>query len=155
MVDLRTDRSSHRYLSYTDTVATGAVGDFLLLLGRVLVGWIFLQSGFGKVMGLSGFVASQTANGVPTVLAYIAPFLEFLAGAGLVLGLATRYSALGLIAFTLAATWIAHRYWTFPEAQQRMQSIQFWKNVAIIGGLFAFFAVGGGRFSLDRWLSRR
>jgi putative oxidoreductase len=129
--------------------------DFLLLVARVLIGWIFLQSGFGKVMGLSGFVASQTANGVPIVLAYVAPFLEFLAGVGLVLGLATRYSALGLIVFTLAATWLAHRYWTFPAEQQGMQSIQFWKNVAIIGGLIALFATGSGRFGLDGWLRRR
>lgn len=146
--------SSHRYLSYADGVAmTGQ--DFFLLVARVLLGMIFLTSGWGKVLGVSGFAANQMANGVPAVLAYAAPFIEFLAGLGLILGLATRYSALALIAFTVAATWIAHRYWIFPPEQQRMQSGQFWKNVTIIGGLVALFAAGPGRFAVDRWLSRR
>ena len=71
------------------------------------------------------------------------------------LGLASRYAAVALIAFTIAATWTSHRFWIFPAEQKQAQSTQFWKNVTIIGGLLALFVTGPGRFSLDRWLSKR
>ena len=44
-------------------------------------------------------------------------------------------AALILAAFTLAAGVFFHGYWALPADQQGMQSIMFWKNVAIAGGL--------------------
>ena len=73
----------------------------------------------------------------------------------LVLGIGARYGALLLIAFTIAATYTSHLFWTFPEAQRGQQSTQFWKNVTMIGGLLALFVTGPGRFSIDGWLRRR
>jgi len=152
--DPTTARSSHRYLSYADRIAL-RWRDFLLLVARVIAGWIFLQSGFGKVMHPGTFAARLVPRGVPEWLGLIAPFAEFIGGLALVLGVGGRYGALLLILFTIAATWISHRFWIFPEAQQRQQSTQFWKNVSMIGGLLALFVTGPGRYSLDRWLSRR
>ena len=40
--------SSHRVLSYADDIAV-LWQDFLLLVGRVMIAWIFLQSGWGKL----------------------------------------------------------------------------------------------------------
>lgn len=147
-------RSSHRYLSYTDGIAM-AWQDFLLLVARVLVGWIYLQSGWSKLWNVSGFATGLTRRGVPEILAYLAPFVEFIGGLALALGVGARYAALLLIAFTIAATWTSHLYWTFPPEQQRTQSTQFWKNVTMMGGLLALFVAGPGRFSIDRWLSGR
>ena len=59
-----------------------------------MAGLIFLTSGWNKVMGMPNFAASQMKNGVPAVLAYIAPFAEFLGGLALVIGFASRYAAL-------------------------------------------------------------
>jgi putative oxidoreductase len=149
------NKSSHRFLSYTDGLAVGWQ-DQLLLVSRVMVGWIFLSSGTLKVLNWPGFADRLITNsGVPAPLAYAAPFIEFVGGLGLVFGLGARYAALALVAFTIAATWTSHRYWIVPIEQKQAQSTQFWKNVAIIGGLLALFVTGPGRFSLDRWLSRR
>jgi putative oxidoreductase len=145
--------SSHPVLSYADPLAS-AWNDFLLLVGRIMLGWIFLQSGWGKLMGYAAFTGRMTGQGVPSFLAYIAPVVEFVGGLGLVLGLATRYATLLLIAFTIAATWIAHRYWTMTEPARAQNTTQFWKNVAILGGLLALFTAGPGRLSLDGWLRR-
>jgi len=148
-------RSSHRYLSYTDGLAT-AWQDQLLLVARVLAGWIYLQSGFDKIMRPLEVASGLTRRGVPDILAYMAPFVEFFGGLALVLGFATRYAALLLILFTIIATWISHTFWSFPEGAQRNQQFtQFWKNVTMTGGLLALFVAGPGRFSLDRWLSKR
>jgi putative oxidoreductase len=146
--------SSHRHLSYTDKIATGWQ-DFLLLVARVLAGWIYLQSGWRKLADVSGFAVNLTKRGVPELLGYAAPFVEFLGGLALILGFASRYAALFLIAFTIAATWTSHTFWTFPEAERARQFTQFWKNVTMTGGLLALFVTGSGRFSIDRWLSGR
>jgi putative oxidoreductase len=151
--DQRPTTSSHPYLSYADPLAS-AWYDFLLLLGRVMLGWIFLQSGWSKLMTYSAFTSGMTGRGVPSFLAYPAPIIEFLGGAGLVLGLATRYAALLIIAFAIAATWIAHRYWTMPDPAKTQNATQFWKNISILGGLLALFAAGPGSISIDRLLGR-
>jgi putative oxidoreductase len=152
--DPTTTRSSHRYLSYADLIAL-RWRDFLLLVARVLLGWIYLQSGFSKVMDPAGFAARLVPRGVPEWLGLIAPFVELIGGLALVLGVGGRYAALLLILFTIVATWTSHLFWTFPEAQRGQQSTQFWKNVTMMGGLLAMFVTGPGRYSLDRWLSRR
>jgi putative oxidoreductase len=149
------NKSSHPYLSYTDGIASSGLGDFLLLVARVMGGVYFTMSGWGKVTGLSDFVAGMTARGVPLPLAYLAPFVEFLGGLALMVGFATRYAALALFVFTIAATWISHRYWLFPPEQQRAQYSSFWKNITIMGGQLALFVAGPGRLSVDRWLTRR
>ena len=154
MLGFGNNRSSHRYLSYTDRFAV-AWPDQLLLVARVLAGWTYLQSGFGKVMDPVGFAARLVPRGVPEWLGLIAPFVEFIGGLMLVLGIGARYGALLLIAFTIAATYTPHLFWTFPEAQRGQQTSQFFKNVTMIGGLLALFVTGPGRFSVDRWLSRR
>jgi putative oxidoreductase len=73
----------------------------------------------------------------------------------LILGLATRYSAIVMLIFTIVATFTSHRYWTFTEpAVIAAQSSNFWKNVAIKGGIIALFVAGPGRISLDGLLGR-
>jgi putative oxidoreductase len=66
----------------------------------------------------------------------------------LILGVLPRISALLLIAFTVAATALAHKFWVLPPAEQMTQQIRFFKNVAIVGGLMCYFASGPGAFSL-------
>ncbi|MEW6454331.1 MAG: DoxX family protein [Pseudomonadota bacterium] len=129
--------------------------DFLLLAARVLIGWIFLSSGFGKLMNISAFAATMPRRGLPEFLGYIAPFVEFFGGAFLVAGLATRYTALLMLLFMLFATFSSHRYWSYPEAQQANQNSHFWKNVAITGGIVLLFITGAGRYALDAMLGRR
>ncbi len=155
MLGLDNQRSSHRYLSYADGIAV-AWQDFLLLVARVLAGWIYLQSGTGKIMDPVSVATGLTRRGVPDILAYMAPFVEFFGGLALVTGFAMRYAALLLILFTIIATWISHTFWTFPEGAPRNQQFtQFWKNVTMTGGLLALFVAGPGRFSIDGWLRRR
>jgi putative oxidoreductase len=128
-------------------------GNALWLFGRILIGGIFVQSGFEKVMDLNGFTAMLAGGGVPmaSVLAPIGAATEFGGGLAIVLGLATRYAALLMIGFTIVATLISHRFWTSPPEERELQMIQFAKNVAIIGGFVFVFATGGSRFSLERW----
>jgi len=127
----------------------------LCLFGRILIGGIFVQSGFQKLMGLDAFAASLVRNGIPAaiapVLAPIGAGVEFVGGLAVVFGLMTRYAAVLMIVFVIVATLISHRFWELQGPDRRTQTVQFAKNVAIIGGFLFAFVTGGGRLSLDRW----
>jgi putative oxidoreductase len=131
--------------------------NFLLLIGRVLIGLIFVESGWRKLTGMDAFVTSLANRHVPyaTVLGWIGAGVEFAGGLALVLGAWTRCGALMLIVFTIIATLIGHRYWEIADAAaRRMQQSHFAKNVTIIGGLVLLLVTGGGRFSVDGWRRR-
>jgi putative oxidoreductase len=155
MTDI-SDRPHHDTRPFIDRIAADW-GNALWLLGRILIGGIFVQSGLEKLLDLGGFAAMLAAGGVPmsSVLAPVGAVVEFVGGLAIVLGLGTRYAALALIAFTIVATLTAHRFWDYPPDQQEMQMIQFAKNVAIIGGFLFVFVTGGGHYSLERWWRKR
>jgi putative oxidoreductase len=130
---------------------------FLLLAGRVLMGWIYVESGFRKLAGMDAFVASLVRRGVPqaTVMGWIGAPLEFFGGLALVLGVYMRCATIAMIVFTIVATLIGHRYWEIAEpAARRMQQSNFAKNITIVGGLILLHVTGGGRFSFDGWRRR-
>jgi putative oxidoreductase len=127
-------------------------GDPLLLVGRILLGGIFVISGYGKVMGVAAFAASLESKGVPFAsgLALIGACVEFFGGLAIVLGIEVRYAAALMIAFVIVATLISHRFWELQGALRQAQATQFSKNMAIIGGFVLLLAAGGGRFALER-----
>jgi putative oxidoreductase len=141
-------------LSRTDGVAA-ASQDVLLVLGRVLLGWIFVQSGWRKLMDIPAFVATIPRRGLPDFLGYVAPPVEFVGGLFILFGLATRYTALLMLLFIIIASFSSHRYWTFTDAAQlQQQHSHFWKNVSMMGGQVLLFLTGAGRYSVDRLLMR-
>jgi putative oxidoreductase len=128
-----------------------------LLLCRLLIASLYLPTGLGKVANLAPFVAMLRDNGLPypEVFAVVGVTAEVLAPIALILGLAPRLTAIVMIGFTLVATAISHRSWTFTDPVLRQgQYLNFYKNMAIIGGLCAYFAAGAGDWSL-RALTRR
>jgi putative oxidoreductase len=129
--------------------------DPVILMGRLMLGWLFFMSGWGKLMNYGATVASLINRGVPDWLAHLAPAAEFLGGTLLIVGLATRYAAVLILVFTIIATFIAHRYWVSDTAQVASQYINFWKNVCIIGGTLLLFVTGSGRIAVDALLQRR
>lgn len=155
MTDMRNTPAgmSPGILGCADTWAA-RLQDPILLVGRIMMGWIFLTSGWGKVTNISGFAASMPKMGLPEFFGYIGAYGELIGGILLIVGLGTRYATILLLGFTLFATFLAHRYWDMPPEQQRGQSIHFWKNISMMGGLLAFFVAGAGRYALD-WMLRR
>jgi len=145
--------SSHPLLSYADQVAA-QWQDFIILVGRVALGWIYMQSGFRKIWDMAAVAKTYPARGLPEFMAYVATPIELVVGLFIVIGLATRYSAFVILIFTIVASFSSHAYWTYPEAQQAMQHTQFFKNLSMKGGLILLFIAAGGKYSVD-WLLRR
>jgi putative oxidoreductase len=153
-MSLQESQESPSYLNYTDWMAS-QWADFLLLLGRVLMGWIFVSSGWRKLMDIPAFVKSMPRRDLPDWLGYVAPPVEFVGGIFLLVGFATRYTALVMLLFVIIASFSSHRYWSVDAAQVGNQSSHFWKNVSMKGGLIFLFITGAGRYSLDYLLSKR
>jgi putative oxidoreductase len=151
--------SSHPLLSHADDIAASAT-DVLLLVGRVLLGWLFLASSAGiggklwNPAGFAGYLKNLGAP-VPEVLSWIGALVETVIGTALILGIGTRYAALLCAVFLLIATALAHRYWEYPAAQMTAQYNNFLKNLAILGGALVIFVTGPGRFSIDHALSKK
>lgn len=129
----------------------------LALIGRVLIALLFIPAGFRKFTGLEGtakYIASKDLP-MPQVLAFGTATLELVGGVLLLIGLFTRGVALAFAGFTLLAAVLFHNYWSMPEAQQMVQSLMFWKNIAIAGGLLAIAAFGAGSLSMDANRAKR
>ena len=149
------DRSSSpSWLGCTDGIATRGQ-DFLLLVARVLLGWIFVSSGWRKLMDIPGFIKTMPRRDLPEFLGYIAPPVEFFGGLCLLLGFATRYASLVMLLFIIIASFSSHRYWAAEPAQVANQSSHFWKNVSMMGGTVLLFITGAGRYAIDAMLPRR
>ena len=148
--------SPNNALSCLDGVAASAT-DLWLLVGRVLIGWLFLYSGYTKIMNMAGAVAYLTnlKAPMPDVLVYLSVSAEFVLGVLLVLGIATRYAAVLGMLFMIVATALAHRYWEYPPAAIGAQFNNFIKNVAIFGAMFYVFVTGPGRFSVDGMIGKK
>lgn len=131
----------------TRSAATaGALDAWVLLFARVAIAPLFLYSGIGKVMAFATTAGRLPggADGFGAVLAAGAIAVELGGGTALLLGLFARPAAAVLIPFTIAATLMFHNFWAAPEAQVVMQTINFLKNLGLLGALalIAFYGPG-------------
>ena len=151
-----TNQASPRMFAATDELATRS-SDAILLVARILVGWLFLTNGWAKILNMQGFVGYLTNLRVPNpgFWAWPAMAAEILLGITLILGIATRYASLFAFVYVIITIVLAHRYWEYPAAQQVAQYNNFCKNLAIMGGALALYLTGAGRFSLDNWMRNR
>jgi len=135
----------------TTAGTASSASDVAALIGRVLIAYLFVPSGFGKLLGFAGTVGYIASKGMPLpeVCAAIAVFAELGLGLLVLVGWQARWAALGLALFTAVISPIFHGYWAVPDAQVMMQKLNFTKNFAIVGGLLAFYAFGPGRLSVD------
>ena len=143
--------------SYYDQVTCLLSGRFFtgvaLLLCRFSLAGVFWRAGRTKVTegslltisDTTRFLFEQEYTGVPlpTQLSmYLATYAEHALPILLVLGLATRISALGLLLMTLTI-----QIFVYPDAWWQVHSL--WAGLSAI-----LLSVGGGWFSLDALLTR-
>ena len=132
-----------RFVGYMQAVPCSLVG----LLGRVAIAGVFWRSGQTKV---DGFALKDSAVDLfrdeyqvpfPEIAAPMATVAEHLFPILLVIGLATRFSALGLFVMTLVIQWV------YPSA--------FWTQHILWFALLSYLIVlGPGNISIDAYLKK-
>ena len=119
--------------------------------GRVLLALIFVISGYGKLVGFDGtvgYIASKRLP-LPQLAAAAAIAIELVGGVLLVIGWQTRWAATAIFLFMIPTTLIFHAFWAAPAANLQMETIQFMKNLCIMGGMLYVMAFGAGPLSVD------
>ena len=122
------------------------------LLGRVMLVTIFLMSAVGnKIPNFSGVAGYMASEGVPMPKLMLVGAIVFLIVGSLsvITGWQARIGAGLLLAFLVLATYFFHDFWTFEGQEQQMQTIQFMKNLGLMGAMVFLISNGSGALSLE------
>jgi putative oxidoreductase len=115
------------------------------LIARILIAYIFILSGFGKITDYQGTLQYMESMGVPGSLLPLTIFVEFGGGLAILLGIQTRFAAFGLAIFSILTALIFH--------SSGGDQIDFLKNIAIAGGFLLLTIHGANKLSLDHFFS--
>ena len=116
----------------------------LVTVGQLFIGALYVYGGlnhFGPAA--EKIIPMLAARGVPMPRQslFAASAFQAACGACLMLGIAVVPAAIGLVAFTVAASLVMVNFWDQPPGETRdmLQGV-FASNVAIIGGLLVVIA---------------
>jgi len=128
-------RSSLASLEAADDTKAGPPR-WLYRIALLLLCAAYLQGGLVKLIDFSGAVAEMRHFGLSpaTPLAAATIVLELGASLMIVTGFGRWLGALALAAFTLAATFMANRFWSAPPESQFMMANAFFEHLGLIGG---------------------
>ena len=125
------------------------------MVGRLLLSAIFVMSGVNKVFNSSETLEHMKAK-MPVqgdtalmVLLVLAILFELTGGLSVLLGWKSKWGAGLLILFLIPTTIFFHNFWAVPQEQQLTETMNFVKNLAILGGLLMVNALGPGPCSVD------
>ena len=119
---------------------------YLPLIGRVLLGLIFILSGINKITGFEGTQQYMAAQGMPLTALLLtgAILVEIAGGLSIIVGYKARFGAAALFLFLIPTTLIFH-----TDFGNQTQMIMFMKNLSIMGGLLFVVTYGAGPLSVD------
>ena len=103
------------------------------LVARVLLAFMFILAGWGKLGDIQGTMAYTASGGLPGFFAFPAIAIELLGGLAVLVGWQTRWAALALAVFAVV-TAIFYHYLPAqgPEEIERIGEIlKFLKNLSI------------------------
>jgi len=123
----------------------------LALAARILLAFMFILAGWGKLGDIPGTMAYTASGGLPGVFAFPAIAIELLAGLAVLVGWQTRWAALLLALFAVLTAVLFHYVPALGlEGYDRVgQILSFQKNLAIAGGFLVLAAFGPGSLSVD------
>jgi len=122
------------------------------LFARLVVGWVFMWSGWTKLHNLPQMIQNFTEWGIPfpQIMTPFVSGVEFFGGLLLLLGLFTRIAAVPLVIVMLVA--IASAKWAQVDS---LETLAGFEEVAYMA-LFGWLAVAGpGPVSLDYIFGRK
>jgi len=121
--------------------------DVIALILRLILATIFIAHGSQKVFGLFGGYGLEGTTfwmhsqlGIPFIFAYLACFLEFFAGVGLLIGWCSRFFGLFIVIDMLVAIATAHHGFFSPKG------IEFPLTLIVVA--ITVIITGSGKYSI-------
>jgi putative oxidoreductase len=131
----------------------------ILLVARILLSFIFIMSGFGKLTDPAGTAGMIAGAGLPaaTALAYLAGLFELVTGLAVLVGFQVKIVGWALAAFCVFTGAVFHSGTVavpgWPEAAlgwiNTLNSIMMMKNFTLAGAYILLATVGAGAYSVD------
>ena len=127
------------------------MADFFQLLARIALPILFIISGVGGFMNVTGIANMLAAKGFPqpTMCGYGVAAVEVFGGILIIIGFKARWAAIALLLFTAGTIVLAHNFWDMEGVARAAHQTQALKNLSIMAGLLLIAAVGAGRYSID------
>ena len=123
------------------------VNAVISLIARILMAYIFIVAGWGKITGYSATAGYMESMGVPAALLPLTILVELGGGLALLFGFQARFAALDLTVFSLITAFIFHN--------GAEDAINLMKNLAMSGGLLFLMLHGAGKISLDHLIENK
>jgi putative oxidoreductase len=131
----------------------------VLLVARILLSFMFIYSGFGKLMDPSGTAGMITGAGMPaaTALAYLAGLFELVTGVAVLIGFQTKIVGWALALFCVFTGVMFHSGTVavpgWPDAAlgwiNALNGIMLMKNFTLAGAYILLATFGPGIYSVD------
>jgi uncharacterized membrane protein YphA (DoxX/SURF4 family) len=117
--------------------------DWVLLLGRILFGFLFVNAGFGfhlRQREMATGYARMMGAPAPELTVPLTGVQLIVGGLMIVLGLWVDLAALIVIAFLIPTNYWMHAFWKMDDPEQKvLNQTHFFKNTALIGGSLILF----------------
>ena len=136
-----------------------ATNNGLLVLVRILLSFMFIMSGYGKLADPTGTAGMISGAGLPAadLLAYAAGLYELVAGLFILVGFQTKITAWTVALFCVFTGLVFHTGTVaiegWPEGAlgwiNTPNQIMVMKNITLAGGYIALAITGAGAYSID------
>lgn len=133
--------------------------NIVILIARILLAFMFILAGFGKLTDPAGTAGMIAGAGLPasTALAYLAGLFEFVTGLAILVGFQVRIVGWLLAVFCVFTGLVFHlptvNVPDFPAGANgwinALNQIMVMKNFTLAGAYILLATVGAGAYSVD------
>ena len=136
-----------------------STNNVILLIARILLSFMFIYAGFGKLTDPAGTAGMITGAGLPaaTLLAYLAGLFELVTGLAVLVGFQTKIIGWALALFCVFTGLVFHSGTVaipgWPDAAlgwiNGLNSVMLMKNFTLAGAYILLATFGPGLYSVD------
>lgn len=123
------------------------------LIGRIFIGIIFIYEALDTLFFYQQTKETMAEYGIDrfTDLVLVLGLCVLIVGAVLVvIGYYSRVGAFLLLLYWIPYTLLIFDFWNSPPDLQRVNALNFMRNLAVAGGLFLLLANGSAEYSVRR-----
>ncbi len=127
--------------------------DIADLIARVFIAIFFIYEGIDSILFFDNTIETMLNYGVtfyPNILLYTGIIALLLGGLMVLTGYYANIGAIILVSYWLPFTIIVYSFWNDPPDIQRINSLHFMINIALLGGLLLLVANGSRKYSVKR-----